>query len=155
MTFSSTAPLWSVSRAKSSVPTLPLSTRPVSGSCPALVDMHVHLREPGYEYKEDIASGTAAAINGGFTAVACMPNTEPVADSPAVLAFIQAQAKAADNARVYPVAAITKGLKGEELSEMGLLLRAGAVAFSDDGKPVASAQRMRLAPRIRAGVRTR
>lgn len=112
---------------------------------PGLVDMHCHLREPGFEYKEDIRSGTAAAVNGGYTAIACMANTEPVIDNSALLDFINAQANAADNARVYPIAAMTKGLKGEELSEMGLLQQAGAVAFSDDGKPVADANRMRLA----------
>lgn len=112
---------------------------------PGLIDMHCHLREPGFEYKEDIKSGTAAAINGGYTAVACMPNTDPVIDNRAILSYIEEQAKAADNARVYCIASITKGLKGEELSEIGLLQKAGAVAFSDDGKPVADANRMRLA----------
>ncbi len=112
---------------------------------PGFFDLHVHLREPGQEYKEDIASGTLAAVHGGYTAVCCMPNTDPVIDNPALLSFIREKASAADHCKVYPVAAITKGLKGEELSEMGLLLEAGAVAFSDDGKPVADPQRMRLA----------
>lgn len=112
---------------------------------PGFVDLHVHLREPGQEYKEDIASGTLAALYGGYTAVACMPNTTPVNDDITITSFIKTRADQANNCRVYPVAAITKGLKGEELTEMGLLLEEGAVAFSDDGKPVASAAKMRLA----------
>lgn len=112
---------------------------------PGFVDMHVHLREPGQEYKEDITSGTLAALHGGYTAVACMPNTTPVNDDITITNYIQTRAERANNCRVYPVAAITKGLKGEELTEMGLLLQEGVVAFSDDGKPVASAAKMRLA----------
>lgn len=112
---------------------------------PGLIDMHVHLREPGYEYKEDIASGTAAAVRGGFTAVACMPNTNPVADNLAVLELIKARAREVGLARVYPVAAITKGSRGEELVEMAELAAGGAVAFSDDGQPVRSAAVMRRA----------
>ncbi|MGQ9557608.1 MAG: dihydroorotase [Desulfurispora sp.] len=112
---------------------------------PGLIDLHVHLREPGYEYKEDIASGTAAAVRGGFTAVACMPNTNPVADNLAVLELIKARAREAGLARVYPVAAITKGSQGEELVEMAELAAGGAVAFSDDGQPVRSAAVMRRA----------
>lgn len=112
---------------------------------PGFVDMHVHLREPGQEYKEDIASGTLAALHGGYSAVACMPNTEPVNDDITVTALIQERARRADNCRVYPIAAITKGLKGEELTEMGILLKSGVVAFSDDGKPVSDAGKMRLA----------
>ena len=112
---------------------------------PGLIDMHVHLREPGFEYKEDIASGTDAAVHGGFTAVACMPNTDPVNDNESVLCYIKSKAAQAGRARVYPICAITKGLQGKELTEMGILLLAGAVAFSDDGKPVSDANRMRLA----------
>lgn len=112
---------------------------------PGLIDMHVHLREPGYEYKETIESGTRAASHGGFTAVACMPNTSPVADDPSVVSYILEQAKQAGHARVYPIACITKGLKGEEISEMRLLAEAGAIAYSDDGRPVMDAQIMRLA----------
>lgn len=112
---------------------------------PGFIDMHVHLREPGFEYKEDIASGTLAAAHGGFTAVACMPNTSPVNDNKVVIRYILDRAKEAGHARVYPIAAITKGLLGEEMTPMGGLLAAGAVAFSDDGRPVESAQRMRLA----------
>lgn len=112
---------------------------------PGFVDMHVHLREPGYEYKEDIESGTLAAVHGGFTAVACMANTDPVNDDATITRYILERAKEAGRCRVYPIAALTKGLKGEELTEIGRLKAAGAVAFSDDGKPVNSAQRMRLA----------
>lgn len=108
-------------------------------------DMHTHLREPGYEYKEDIASGALAAAHGGYSCVACMANTSPAADSPAVIEFIKNRGKQAGFARVFPIGAITKGLEGTELSEMGALKAAGAVALSDDGKPVANANTMRLA----------
>ncbi len=110
---------------------------------PGFVDIHVHLREPGYEYKETIASGTLAAVAGGFTAVACMPNTNPAIDDPSVVEFILKQAKVAGRARVYPVAAATKGRKGEILSEYHELVAAGAVAVTDDGAPVASAEMVR------------
>lgn len=112
---------------------------------PAWVDMHVHLREPGEEYKETIATGTAAAVAGGFGAVACMPNTHPVNDCAAVTEFIQRRAREQGSCRVYPVAAISKGLKGQELSEFGDLREAGAVAVSDDGRPVMNAALMRRA----------
>ena len=111
---------------------------------PGLIDMHVHLREPGEEYKEDILSGTRAAAAGGVTAVACMPNTRPVNDSRAVTAMILEQAASA-SARVYPVAAISKGSLGESLAEFGELREAGAVAVSDDGLPVQDSQLMRRA----------
>jgi dihydroorotase len=112
---------------------------------PGFIEVHVHLREPGFEYKETIASGSAAAVAGGFTAVCCMPNTQPVNDSAAVTEFIRARAAQARLARVYPVGAVSKGLQGEELAEMGEMVRAGAVAFSDDGKPVHNAYLMRRA----------
>jgi len=105
----------------------------------------VHLREPGYEYKETIATGTAAAKAGGFTAVCCMPNTNPVNDTRSVTEFILSQAGKSASARVYPIGAITKGSKGEELAEMGELHDAGCVGISDDGKPVMSAAVMRRA----------
>ncbi|NTV12423.1 MAG: dihydroorotase [Desulfobulbaceae bacterium] len=111
---------------------------------PGLIDMHVHLREPGQEYKEDVASGTMAAAAGGFTAVACMPNTTPVNDSRAVTAQILAAAANAP-ARVYPVGCISKGSGGEELADYGELKSAGVVALSDDGQPVVNAQMMRRA----------
>ena len=114
---------------------------------PGLVDIHCHLREPGYEHKEDIASGTAAAAAGGFTSICCMANTDPVNDNAAVTEFIKSRAAERGSAHVYPIAAVTKGLKGEELTEMGELAEAGAVALSDDGRSVKSAQRMRLALR--------
>jgi len=111
---------------------------------PGLIDMHVHLREPGEEYKEDIRSGARAAAAGGFTAVACMPNTTPVNDTAAVTEMILARARDAA-ARVYPVAAISKGSAGESLAEYGDLKEAGAVAVSDDGLPVRNSQLMRRA----------
>ncbi|HXY55669.1 MAG TPA: dihydroorotase [Nitrospirota bacterium] len=111
---------------------------------PGLIDMHVHLREPGYEYKETIATGTAAAKAGGFTSVCCMPNTNPVNDNRAVTEFMLVQAGSA-SARVFPIGAITKGSKGEELAEMGELFAAGCRAISDDGKPVMNASVMRRA----------
>lgn len=112
---------------------------------PGLIDMHVHLREPGYEYKETIASGTAAAVRGGFTAVAAMPNTNPIADNRAVIEYIVQQAARAGAARVYPIGAITRGIAGNELTEMGAMRLAGAVAFTNDGRPVESAGTMRRA----------
>lgn len=112
---------------------------------PGLIDMHCHLREPGYEYKETIYSGTHAAAKGGITAVCCMPNTQPVADNAAVVEFIRKQARLSGAAKVYPIGAITMGLEGKLLAPYAEMLEAGAVAFSDDGNPVASAQRMRTA----------
>jgi dihydroorotase len=112
---------------------------------PGLIDMHVHLREPGKEDEETIASGTAAAINGGFTSVACMPNTDPAIDNEASAEFVYLQAKRAGKANVFPIGAVTKGRKGEEISEMGQLFRGGAVGFSDDGSPIKSAEVVRRA----------
>ncbi len=111
---------------------------------PGLIDMHVHLREPGFEYKETISTGTEAAKAGGFTSVCCMPNTNPVNDSRSVTEFIIGQARNAA-ANVYPIAAITKGSRGEELTEMAELHAAGCPAISDDGKPVMNASIMRRA----------
>ena len=110
---------------------------------PGLLDMHVHLREPGFEYKETIATGTRAAVAGGFTSVACMANTQPVADSPEVIAFIRAQAGKYGATNVFPIGSITKGLIGEELTDVPALIEAGAVALSDDGKTVMNAALMR------------
>src|ERR687890_275799 len=112
---------------------------------PGFIDLHTHLREPGQEYKETIASGAAAAVAGGFTSVCAMPNTDPVNDNPAVTSFIVEQAIAAGLANVFPVGAITKGSKGEELAEMGEMRRAGIVAVTDDGHPVPSPGLMRRA----------
>src|ERR1044071_8415530 len=112
---------------------------------PGFIDLHTHLREPGQEYKETIASGAAAAVAGGFTSVCAMPNTDPVNDNPAVTSFIVEQAAAARLANVFPVGAITKGSKGEELAEMGEMKRAGIVAVTDDGHPVPSPGLMRRA----------
>jgi dihydroorotase len=113
--------------------------------CPGLIDMHVHLREPGREEDETIATGTAAALAGGVTSVACMPNTEPALDSQAAAEFVYLQAERAGNANVFPVGAITKARQGKELSEIGGLVEGGAVAFTDDGSPVVSAEIMRRA----------
>lgn len=112
---------------------------------PGFVDLHAHLREPGFEYKETIQTGTAAAVAGGFTSVCCMPNTNPVNDTQAVTEFILEQARAAGNAHVFPVGAITKGSEGKELAEIGDLRRAGCVAISDDGRPVMNSLVMRRA----------
>lgn len=112
---------------------------------PGLIDMHVHLREPGLEAKETIATGTRAAARGGFTGVACMPNTKPVIDNEALIEFIKSRAKSEGLVHVFPIGAITKGSKGDELAEIGDMYRTGAVAVSDDGRPVANAQMMRLA----------
>jgi dihydroorotase len=112
---------------------------------PGFIDLHTHLREPGQEYKETIATGAAAAVAGGFTSVCAMPNTDPVNDNPAVTSFIVEQSQSVGLANVFPVGAITKGSKGEELAEMGEMLRAGVVAVTDDGRPVPSPGLMRRA----------
>ncbi|HXW69020.1 MAG TPA: dihydroorotase [Dissulfurispiraceae bacterium] len=112
---------------------------------PGLVDLHTHLREPGYEHKETIRTGTMAAVRGGFTSVCPMPNTNPVNDNPTVTAFIIKKAVEEGFCSVYPIGAITKGQKGEELAEMGLMYNAGCRAFSDDGRPVMSSIVMRRA----------
>ena len=110
---------------------------------PGLVDMHVHLREPGFEQKEDIASGTRAAARGGFTAVCCMPNTKPVIDNAVGVEYVQARAEAVGKCRVHVAGACSQGLKGETLSEMGDMAAHGAVAFTDDGRGVQGAGMMR------------
>lgn len=112
---------------------------------PGLIDMHVHLRDPGLEYKEDIVTGTRAAAAGGFTSVACMPNTKPVNDNKAVTSYIIAKAKAEGLVNVFPVGCITQGMKGENLAEMGDMKEAGCVAVSDDGRPVSNPELMRRA----------
>jgi dihydroorotase len=112
---------------------------------PGLIDIHCHLREPGYEYKETVATGAAAAVAGGFTALACMANTNPVNDSAAVTRFILERAAQAALARVHPIGALSQGLAGERLAEIGEMRAAGIVAVSDDGKPVADAGLMRHA----------
>jgi dihydroorotase len=113
--------------------------------CPGLIDMHVHLREPGQEHKETIATGTAAAVAGGFTAVACMPNTDPVNDNAGVTEYMLKKAAAAGLARVYPIGAVSRGQKGEQLADIAELKQAGCVALTDDGRPVATALLMRRA----------
>ena len=112
---------------------------------PGLIDMHVHLREPGYEYKETVQTGVAAALAGGFTSLACMANTEPPNDSAAVTQYILDRARIAQGAHVYPIGALSLGLRGERLAEIGEMHRAGIVGISDDGRPVMDADLMRRA----------
>ncbi len=112
---------------------------------PGLIDIHVHLREPGFEYKETVKSGTRTAAAGGFTSVACMANTDPVHDNRSITGHIVSEAERWGYARVYPIGAISKGLLGQELAEIGEMVGAGAVAVSDDGKPVMNAELMRRA----------
>jgi len=119
---------------------------------PGLIDMHVHFREPGHEYKETVETGSKAAVWGGFTAVCTMPNTNPVNDNAQVTRFIIEQAAKADKVRVYPVAAISKGIKGDTLCEFGELKSAGAVAVSDDGNPVTNSRLMRRALEYAKGI---
>ena len=111
---------------------------------PGLIDMHVHLREPGFEEDETIATGTAAALAGGFTSIVCMPNTDPPTDTPAAVEFIH-QAGRADHCNVFVAACVSKNREGKELAEIGRLVEAGAVAFTDDGAPLADAELMRRA----------
>ncbi len=113
--------------------------------CPGLIDVHVHLREPGNEEDETIATGAAAALAGGVTSLACMPNTRPALDTQGAAEFVMLQAQRAGKANVYPVGAVSKGREGIELAELGQLVEGGAVAFTDDGAPVASAALMRRA----------
>ena len=113
--------------------------------CPGFIDIHVHLREPGFEYKETVATGTRAAAAGGFTAVACMANTHPVNDNRSITDYILAKAQSEGVVRVYPIGAVTRGLNGQELAELAELAEAGCVAFSDDGKCVMNAALYRRA----------
>lgn len=112
---------------------------------PGLIDAHCHLREPGFEYREDIVSGTRSAAKGGFTTVACMPNTKPVCDNAALVRFIKEKSEKEGYARVLPIGAASKGQQGKELAEIGLMAAEGIVAISDDGRPVESADMMRKA----------
>src|SRR6202166_2609976 len=111
--------------------------------CPGLIDMHVHLREPGQEHKETVASGCAAAVAGGVTAVACMPNTVPVNDNAGVTEYVLKKAAEANLVRVYPIGAVSRGQLGEQLADTAELKAAGCVALPDDGRPVATAVLMR------------
>src|ERR1043166_2958414 len=122
-----------------------ISVKPGWIVAPGLIDIHVHLREPGQEHKETIATGTASAVAGGFPAVACMPNTDPVNDHPGITDLILKKAQAAGLARVYPIGAVSIGSRGEQLAELAAQKAAGCVAFTDDGRPVASALLMRRA----------
>ncbi len=112
---------------------------------PGLIDMHVHLREPGFERKEDIESGSKAAVKGGFTQICCMPNTNPITDNKVVVTYVKARAKEVNLCKIHPIGAITKGSKGEEMAAIAGMKKAGAVAISDDGVAVKNARLMRLA----------
>jgi len=109
---------------------------------PGLIDAHCHLRDPGYEYREDIKSGTASAAKGGFTSVACMPNTKPICDNAVVVEYIKSKALKSGKTNVFPIGAISKGLEGKELAEIGLMAKEGIVAISDDGGPIESSDMM-------------
>jgi dihydroorotase len=122
-----------------------ISVKPGWIVAPGLIDIHVHLREPGHEHKETIATGVASAVAGGFTAVACMPNTDPVNDHPGVTELILRKAAEAGRARVYPIGAVSIGSRGEQLAELAAQKAAGCVAFTDDGRPVATALLLRRA----------
>jgi len=122
-----------------------LAVKPGWIVAPGLIDIHVHLREPGQEHKETIATGTLSAVTGGFTAVACMPNTDPINDHPGITELILRKAAEANLARVYPIGAVSIGSRGEQMAERGAQQAAGCVAFTDDGRPVASALLMRRA----------
>jgi len=119
---------------------------------PGLIDMHVHLRDPGLEYKEDIVTGTRAAVAGGFTSVCCMPNTKPVIDNKAIASYIINKARSEGFCNVFPVGTITQGMGGERMAEMGELKETGCVAVSDDGKPVRNAELMRRALQYAKGM---
>jgi dihydroorotase len=125
-----------------------------TGKCvvPGLIDMHVHLRDPGLEYKEDIVSGTRAAAAGGFTSVCCMPNTKPAIDNKAIASYIINKAKEEGFCNVFPVGTITQGMAGDRMAEMGELKEAGCVAVSDDGKPVCNTELMRRSLQYAAGI---
>ena len=114
-------------------------------ACPGFIDLHAHLREPGYEYKETIETGSLAAARGGFTTICCMPNTDPPIDSEAVVEFVLRRARDSGKVRVLPVGCVTRGRKGKELADLEELCAAGAIAFSDDGDPVHDANLMRMA----------
>ena len=118
---------------------------------PGLIDMHVHLRDPGYEYKEDIESGSKAAVKGGFTQICCMPNTNPIMDNNVVVSYVKHKANEVNLCKVHPIGAITKGEKGEQLADIGEMKKAGAVAISDDGVTVKSSRLMRLAMEYASG----
>ena len=118
---------------------------------PGLIDMHVHLREPGYEYKEDIESGSKAAVKGGFTQICCMPNTDPIMDNKVVVSYVKNRAKEVGLCKVHPIGAITKGEKGEQLAQIGEMKKAGAVAISDDGVSVKNSRLMYLAMEYASG----
>ena len=119
---------------------------------PGLIDMHVHLRDPGLEYKEDIVSGTRSAVAGGFTSLCCMPNTKPVVDNKTVVSYIINKARNEGFCNVFPVGNITYAMHGERMAEMGELMESGCVAVSDDGKPVTNSELMRRALEYAKGI---
>ena len=121
---------------------------------PGFIDLHCHLREPGFEEKETIATGTGAAARGGFTTICCMPNTRPTIDSPTTVEYLKNKAIKEGVVRVFPIGCITKGQQGEELVEMGDLARTGVVAFSDDGKSVTNSQPPRNNGCVKLAVKT-
>ena len=121
---------------------------------PGLVDMHVHLREPGHEHKETIASGGLSALAGGVTSICSMPNTDPVIDNVGLVEFIRRRAREAKGAKVFPFAAATKGLGGKQITEFGMLAEAGAVAFTDDGLPISDSQVMPPRAQLRQDLRS-
>ena len=112
---------------------------------PGLIDIHAHFREPGYEYKEDIESGSKSAAAGSFTAVACMPNTKPPIDNGSLVEYVKSKVSKVSKIKILPIGCVSKGQEGREITEMGDMAQAGAVAFSDDGKPVADSSLMRKA----------
>lgn len=118
---------------------------------PGLIDMHVHLRDPGFEYKEDVESGSKAAVKGGFTQICCMPNTNPIMDNKVVVSYVKHRAEQVNLCKVHPIGAITKGEKGEQLADIGEMKKAGAVAISDDGVSVNNSRLMRLAMEYASG----
>lgn len=136
--------------------TAPTGTKTIDAAgkyiVPGLIDMHVHLRDPGLEYKEDIISGTKAAAAGGFTSVCCMPNTKPTIDNKAIVSYIVSKSKNEGFCNVFPVGSITYGLSGERMSEMGELKESGCVAVSDDGKPVNNSELMMRSLQYAAGI---
>lgn len=136
--------------------TVPVGVKTIDASdkfvVPGLIDMHVHLRDPGLEYKEDIVSGSKAAAAGGFTSVCCMPNTKPVIDNKAIASYIINKAKEEGFCNVFPIGSITYGLAGERMSEMGELKESGCVAVSDDGKPVNNSELMMRSMQYAAGI---
>ena len=138
-----------ISAVESVIEGLPDHCRVIDGqglvACPGFIDLHAHLREPGYEYKETIATGAQAAARGGFTTLCCMPNTDPPVDSESVVEFVLNRAREAGTVRILPIGCVTRGRRGKELADLEEMAASGAVAFSDDGDPIQDANLMRMA----------